>query len=219
MARSIVPFSIALDKTFATQFASNIRREVSKVIKRNINAMASNIENHMRAIILARLSTAPEVDSIAGGELRHHFGLPDGASKISNIISNWADSIQVTPVAGGGLFLGGLDIKAIDSSYQDALGLPDSVFVTEKGTSLEWLRWLLLEGTRRIVRGYRFSDSNSSGRVSRTGRGIMIKRTSSSWGVPSQFSGTDGDNFVTRALQDVELEIEVIVRRELSRMK
>ena len=46
----------------------------------------------------------------------------------------------------------------------------------------------------------------------------MIERQGSAWSVPPQFQGTDDNNFATRALEDLEDNIEVIVRRELARV-
>jgi hypothetical protein len=141
--------------------------------------------------------------------------LVDGAARIANIVQQFADEIQVTFVPGLGDF-GGIKIGILEASYSRVLSLPASEFVTEKGKPLEWLRWLLQEGGNRIVIGYSFKDGSAA--RSRTGSGIMIERQGSAWSVPVQFQGTDNNNFATRALEDLEDNIEVIVRRELARI-
>jgi hypothetical protein len=46
----------------------------------------------------------------------------------------------------------------------------------------------------------------------------MIILQHEAWSVPPQFQGTENDNFATRALENIEDDIEVIVRRELARI-
>ena len=97
------------------------------------------------------------------------------------------------------------------NDYSDVISVPEAVFVTEKGVKLEWLRWLLLEGDKRIVSNYFFKKSSRG----RAGGGIMAERQNASWGVPSQFAGTENNNFATRALETINDEIDVLVRREI----
>jgi hypothetical protein len=44
---------------------------------------------------------------------------------------------------------------------------------------------------------------------------ILVKDPGGRWGVPTQYAGTQKDNFLTRALIPLEDEIEDIVKREL----
>jgi len=209
----MVNFSIELDAGFESYFKKEIEKEVSLRLKSSINAITESIEIALQTLVKGRLHEAPEVDSLASGELRYQFGLVDGASRISNIIDMWAESIEVRYVSGFGK-LGGISISMGDNDYSKALSMPEAEFTTEDGTSLEWLRWLLLEGDTRIVNNYRFQ----SGRRGRAGGGIMVSRQNSSWGVPSQFAGTDSNNFATRALESMQDEIDVIVRREITKV-
>ena len=192
----MVNFSIELDAGFESHFKKEIEKEVSLRLKSSINNITESIEIALQTLVKLRLYEAPEVDSLASGELRYQFGLVDGASRISNIIDMWAESVEVRYV------------------YSKALSMSDAEFTTENGTPLEWLRWLLLEGDTRIVNNYQFR----SGRRGRAGGGIMASRQNSSWGVPSQFAGTDNNNFATRALESMQDEIDVIVRREITKV-
>jgi len=209
----MVNFSIELGVGFESYFKKEIEKEVTLRLKSSINAITESIEIALQTLVKSRLHEAPEVYSLAGGELRYQFGLVDGASRISNIIDMWAESIEVRYVSGFGK-LGGISISMGDNDYSKALSMPEAEFTTEDGTSLEWLRWLLLEGDTRIVNNYRFQ----SGRRGRAGGGIMVSRQNSSWGVPSQFAGTDSNNFATRALESMQDEIDVIVRREITKV-
>jgi hypothetical protein len=46
----------------------------------------------------------------------------------------------------------------------------------------------------------------------------MVKRENASWKVPAQAQGTANDNFATRALENIQDEIDVIVRREVTKV-
>tara|TARA_R100001163_G_scaffold50830_1_gene38251 strand:+ start:607 stop:1248 length:642 start_codon:yes stop_codon:yes gene_type:complete len=210
-----INFKIQLERGFVQKFEKQVRLEIRNKILKSLPRAIANIEKSIRILVTNSLEAAPEYQSIAGGVLRHQFGLVDGAARIANIVEQFADEIQVTFVPGLGDF-GGIKIGILETSYSRVLSLPAAEFVTEKGKPLEWLRWLLQEGGNRIVIGYSFKDGSAA--RSRTGSGIMIERQGSAWSVPPQFQGTDNNNFATRALEDLEDNIEVIVRRELSRV-
>ena len=55
-------------------------------------------------------------------------------------------------------------------------------------------------------------------RASVTRSGIMVSRESAAWSVPKAFAGTEGNNFATRALGTIQDEIDVIVRREITKV-
>jgi len=79
---------------------------------------------------------------------------------------------------------------------------------------IDWLRWLLHEGSGAIIRDYTFSSGFH--RRSRTGLGIMVE-TGGSWQMPPEFAGTASDNFVLRALETIDQEIDNIVRQEITK--
>ena len=201
---------LELEKGFDKKFQAYIIAEIKNRIKGSISRITESIEMGLQSLIKTKLHDSPEVRSLAGGKLRHHFGPVDGAARVSSIINIWADSIEVTYVSKMGT-LGGITINMRRNNYSDVVSLPEAIFVTEKGVKLEWLRWLLLEGDKRIVSNYFFKKSSRG----RAGGGIMAQRQNASWGVPSQFAGTENNNFATRALEGINDEIDVLVRREI----
>jgi len=203
-------FCIGLDADFESRFRREVDKEIRRKITLSIDRITESIEIALQNLVRLKLEAAPEVNSLAGGKLRYQFGLVDGAARIQNIIEFWADSIEVTYVVGAGRF-GGISISMGDYDYSQALSMSEAEFTTEDGTPLEWLRWLLLEGDTRIVNNYSFQ----SGRRGRAGGGIMIQRQNASWGVPAEFAGTANDNFATRALDGLNDDIDIIVRREI----
>jgi len=214
MARIIVTTAtLQLDKGFAKKFEADVIREIKKKIRRVGATIAKRTENAIQGLITLRLSSSEVVDSLAGGELRAQFGLVDGELRISNIIEMWANALNVTyfPMVGK---LGSIVIVMDEGFVNDVVNMPVASFVTEKGSHLEWLRWLLLEGSAPIVGEYGFKSSSRG----RTGQGIMVKKRGRSWSVPAQFQGVENNNFVTQALQGIENDIQGIIRREFTKV-
>jgi hypothetical protein len=99
-------------------------------------------------------------------------------------------------------FEGGITIEAIRADYADVLALPDSTLITpEHGYVLPWLQWLLLEGNKTIIEHFKVQF----GSWGRTGGAIM--RKGGSWHVPPEHAGTINDNFITRAIAQIEPQL------------
>lgn len=82
-----------------------------------------------------------------------------------------------------------------------------------RGYQLPWLKWLLVEGTKPIVKNYavKFGPNKSS----RTGMAVMVN-SSSNWSVPSEFAGTISSNWISRAIDDIsDLFISSIIENEI----
>lgn len=210
MARTIVTTAtLQLEKGFAQRFEANVIKELKKKFRRAGPSIAKRTEEAVQSLVTLRLSSSEVVNSLAGGQLRAEFGLVDGELRISNIIEIWANALNVTyfPMVGK---LGSIVIVMDEAFVNDVINMPIASFVTENGSHLEWLRWLLLEGSAPIVGEYGFKSAPRG----RTGQGIMVKKTGKSWSVPAQFQGVENNNFVTEALEGIETEIQGIIRRE-----
>jgi|2_EtaG_2_1085320.scaffolds.fasta_scaffold00016_25 hypothetical protein len=198
------------------QLFSNVNKEITRIVKRNSVKVSRNIKEHVEKLLRSAIVGSPEYESFFGGKLQAELGVPD-PSVIDTVIEQWMSGVTVKFLQGEGRF-GTLSIGMIEDDYSDVLTLPDATYSysSRKGGGLiDWLRFLLLEGSNVIVRDYDFTDSTKRG--SRTGLGIMVGRSGGSWKVPDQFAGTAGDNFVLRALQEIDTEIDNIVRREVTR--
>tara|TARA_R110000737_G_C14535365_1_gene478003 strand:- start:150 stop:797 length:648 start_codon:yes stop_codon:yes gene_type:complete len=210
MARPIITTAtLQLEKGFAQRFEANVIKELKKKFRRVGPSIAKRTEEAVQSLVTLRLSSSEVVNSLAGGQLRAEFGLVDGELRISNIIEIWANALNVTyfPMVGK---LGSIVIVMDEAFVNDVINMPIASFVTENGSHLEWLRWLLLEGSAPIVGEYGFKSAPRG----RTGQGIMVKKTGKSWSVPAQFQGVENNNFVTEALEGIETEIQGIIRRE-----
>lgn len=208
--------SLLLGNDFENKFRENAVKEIRKVLLRSYPRIQKGVLKSLRAIARERIIDSPEYNSMIGGTLRGELGLPDGMSRITRIIEQWILNIRVTVNTGSGRSLGYISISMIESTYGDVLDLPESVlrYTNRKGksVSLDWLKWLLTEGGSTIVSEYEFSPSSKG----RTGLGVMIK-SRGGWKVPAQFAGVANDNFVTRSFEGITKDIEIIIRREITK--
>ncbi len=205
-----------------TESDLQIRKRIIKSLKTDLSNLltksAQNITIELRKIVKEAIEATKEYDSLNNKRLSWELGLVDGKNRIDGIIKIWTDNINVRiqrPRARGAGIFAGIDIKMIRTDYSDVLASNEAVFTTEKGTDLEWLRWLLTEGSGNIVLGYRVRVAPH--RRSRTGQAIMIEDDRRNWRIPPEFSGTPRNNFLTRALNSVKKDMEDAIQKELEK--
>lgn len=197
---------------FDSQFDKNIKKEIRKVIIKNIDKVINKIDKRLKLIVKNLIESSQEYSSIKNGELKGELGIVSSDS-IDVIVNRFVESVTVEYKKNRGFGL--ISIKIIQSDYSDVLTLPEASYVYSSrrgGGVIEWLRWLLLEGTSIIITEYDFE----AGPRGRTGRGIMV-RNIGGWSVPAEFAGTAADNFVTRSLSNIENDIDTIVRQEITK--
>lgn len=178
--------------------------DVSKFLDNIFNTMKNTIPD----IVINSISSQPEYDSLVSGSLRSEFGIPDASSRISEIFQTIKSGVGVTrnkPRVVGSKISGGIKFQMIRSDFQDLLSLGASTLTTEKGSQLNWLQWLLLEGDSVIISDYKFTAGPSI--YSRTGSGIMQQSQGAFWRVPPEFAGNISNNWITRAIEDASSEI------------
>lgn len=183
---------------------SALRNELLKVMNKAVGKVTPKIREIVKRAILDQ----PEVASLSNDKLKAEFGLINGRQNIENIIQVWCNNIIVSrtlPRIQNGKINASITIKAIESSYEDVLSLADAKVITEKGVELPWLEWLLKFGDRIIIRDYSIAFNPRS--KSRTGLAVMVNNPRGRWRVPPEFSGTKNNNFVTRALDNIEDDI------------
>lgn len=118
------------------------------------------------------------------------------------------------------------DVGKINNKYVTAAN-PVNKFTNKKGgktlRKIPWLAWLLLGGSAPLVNNYHiifgnFSTSRLPGQaLSRTGKALMAFEKGSFWRMPIEHAGTTDNNFVTRALEGIETDLEKIVGEELAK--
>ncbi len=190
---------------------SKILQATAKNINRQMALCKTEITSLTRTLLEGSLIKQPEYDAIISSDLRFELGLVDAFGRMSTIVKELVDSVdvEIKPVkVVGARFSGGMTITAVKSGYDDILSLREASFLTEKGVQLDWLEWLLLEGTNVIIADYHFQGLTN---VGRTGGGIMLE--GDDWGVPPEHSGTINDNFITRAIEDIQKPLKKVIKK------
>jgi hypothetical protein len=182
---------------------SQIEDKVNQAIAEKANEILiqnkTNILQKCRSLISGWVSSQPEMQSLQSnvpGSLAGQFGLYPGQSisTVGTIIRAVENSITIDLKKFNRKLSGGLEVNFQPSSFINLLSLPQG-FVNYENGSLHWIQWLLLKGDTVIVVNYQYNPSSGIGR---SGLGNMV--SGGFFRVPPQFSGTDKDNFITRAL-------------------
>jgi hypothetical protein len=169
----------------------------------------STIKNQLPQIIRQGIVSAPEYQSLLSGELRYEFGIADPGPKLAGLIDIWANNIsysQMKPTIVNNKIKAIFSANTIRIDYADVLYTDYALVIdATRGYSLPWLEWLLLEGSKTIIDNYEVILGPN--RFSRTGNALM-KSSNQSWKVPSAYSGTASDNWITRSIDSVSDDIE-----------
>lgn len=211
--------------------AADIQKKLSSAIADHLNdalkRAADHIEGQVQLLVHDRIYNSDTFRSLLDGELRGDMGLRNPQRVLNPILQVWMNSVVVThlPVRFVGEKLtGGIRIEFIKSSWQDVLRMPEAEYISvnrrrKTRARIRWLYWLLLAGSQIIVRdwfvlfrdGFRYPPSRSE-------MAIMIQGAGKFWRVPFEHSGTKDNNFVTRALENIDEPIRRIIQREVYRV-
>lgn len=192
---------------------------IEEINKKFTESTVIELVNAIRDDIKLALLAAPEAQSLLNGELRGQFGFYDGTEDriVKAIINTIANNIEFKfnkMSDNGNKVNGGFEFYVAKSNFSDILSLDESIIKTEKGQSLYWLEWLLVKGDRIIIDEHTLLFKRSA---SRSHSYIMIK-TGGFWKVPSEFSGTIKNNWITRALDEKTNKISEIIAARLEKV-
>lgn len=166
----------------------------NEIISRNI----SKISQSIKALLPSWISYQPEIQSLLSsdpGSLVGQFGIRGSALGIvNNIITSVVGATEVKLVKYTRNLKGGLEINFQPSTFSNLLALPDGHTIYQGG-DLHWLDWLLKRGDSIIVTNYQYNPVTGLGRSK---LGNMVP--GGFFRVPPQFSGTESNNFITRAI-------------------
>lgn len=190
-------------------------KEILKLIAEHLGEMFIHtrlkITDLIRLKVVKAISESPTIQDLLNGDLRGELGIIHPPPRILEILQIWSEGIYYeakTPKVSGKTIKGGFFIGMIDDDWEDVLNADGATYEAENGSIIRWLDWLLLEGRRKIVRGYQV-EFGPFGRT-KIAHMVVTDRASESWGIPPEHAGTTNNNFVTRALEEANLE-EVIL--------
>lgn len=184
--------------------------EANRILKRYFQAITPKIKEAVSTAI----KNSPEYGSIVSGSLKYELGIPDADSRINTLLNIWLSNINIDLkpiVIKNSQIFGSIKVSLIKADLSDVLG-SDAAFLTDSrtGSMVDWLNWLSLAGDRTIIKDYNFILGPNN--MSRTGGGIMrYTPGSGKWKIPSEFSGTITNNWITRAIDSAAESIDTIL--------
>ena len=195
---------------------SKIKKDLDKAMLTEINRVlrskVKKVRDDLKISIGRWIFASPEFVSLSQegvpNGLNAQLGLSpgQGALSVEQIKRAIIGSIEVNLVTDKkNVNKVSLTINIQPSDMRNILGIPAGVVITENGSPLEWLNWLINLGTSTIVFGFSYKSAVDG----RSGGGRM--ESGGSWRIPPQFSGTIDDNFITRALNGNQREIQKIL--------
>lgn len=199
-----------------SKIEKEINRAIVEAINNEISQKLNSILNSVKALIPSWISSQPEIISLKSSDptsLAGQFGLNKSPSSIvDSIIQSVVNATEIKFVPYSKNLKGGLELRFQPSTFINLLALPDGHTIYNGG-DLHWLDWLLKRGDNIIIVNYQYNPRTGLGR---SNLGNMIP--GGSFRIPPQFSGTDSDNFITRAFlgQAQEKQITDIIKRILS---
>jgi hypothetical protein len=198
------------------EITKHILEEFAKVLNRAMVGAATAIRRKVEEEIVRYIQASPEYASLLNGDLRKELGLVNSDRALQSIINTIISNMQIdyTPIrVQGNSIDGGITVSILQADYRDVLSLSESSYMSKSGITVPWLDWLLTSGTAPVVIGYTIKYNPNDPKSSRTGP-VMVK-SKSSWSIPTEYAGTTGDNFLTRALLPIENDLIEIISKEI----
>lgn len=200
----------------SSDIQNNILDILQDIMDKTFKKVLPIIKTKIKTEVKNALVSEPEYQSLISGQLKYEFGLP-ASDRVNNIIDLWINNIVINysgiKKTSSGL-KGNLSLSMIEDSYSDVLSNDAAIVIDSlSGAVLPWLEWLLLYGGKIIVRNYRVQFGSNP--RSRSGGAIMVESSGNNWRVPAQFAGSSSNNWVTRALSNIDDKIINILEQSL----
>lgn len=204
-------------KTTEDQIIKEIMKRMKSHMVKSMDFAKHDILRRLKDVVEKAIKDSEEYRSLLGGRLQGELGVPDSAPRLERLLEIWLNEIEISKtnvVQSGDKFAGGFKVSIVKEKMREVLNSPEASYQTAKGQTIPWLSWLLEAGDATIIRDYDVSFNINLG-DSRSQIAIMVGGDGKSWAVPGEFSGTIGNNFVTRALAKVVPTIEDIIKEEV----
>lgn len=193
------------------QVQEDIMKEYVLQINKKVTKNSRKIKKAIEPILFDAVLDCPEMESVRSGTLKYDLGLTiDPSRDIAEAVAKSTQIITRKFTYTAGAIRGGTSVKIQPKTYLNILSLPKSVVITEKGAVLPWADWMINYGDSIIISdfGVKYTDAG------RTGGAIMVQG-SRVFRIDPTYSGTEEDNFISRALNtripDIESRIWQII--------
>lgn len=196
--------------------------ESYKLIRSNLPIIENVTKKDVSSIILASLNNSETVQSLLSGSLRDDFGLFGNTVQITvnNIVKYIANNIKVNiqqSKKNRSEYTISVELLKMND-IKNLIEVPLGSFPS-KGGMVNWLEWLTTKGTQVILGDY-FIYPFAKGQTRSGGTKVMQKIASSSqpFRVDPKHAGNENDNFIRRAVLDVEDEIINAIAEQIQRI-
>ena len=204
-------FSINIPGAELNQMGLKILEEFRVHLSKVFLQIKPFIIGELRPMINEALQSSPTWDSISSGEIQKTFFIDSANSALSAIKTAVIEGVvvDIQPVINTGKSVtGGLSVKMLDDGFSSLTHLAEGSYTTANGRNVNWLEYLLFNGT---------SPMYLKAKLIRTKRGIILGTADTDLAISPADAGTQGDNFLTRALLPVEVKLLDIIENEISR--
>lgn len=175
-------------------------------------SVVSQIQSIVQSYVITAIKETRVWQSLLNGGkegLDAHFGIPRGQlqDRLTNILDIWSKEIIVKPQnvkRRPRTFAISYKFYAIRSDWSAVLASPAGITINNsrknKGQSLPWLQWLLVDGDRLVISEYQIDFNNYP--KSRSGKAYM--KPGLSWQVPPEYGPFNiNNNFITIAMNEL----------------
>ncbi len=206
--------------TTPSQFAATVQFLVAPKVDKILIKAKPAIQNQISHLLRIAISSSPTIRSLKDGQLQVDFGLTsDAASAATNDIVNAVlSSVNVFfKKSRRGKTLGTLVIQIDPATVSAAVETSSMGSYLSNGHQITWLDWLMTKGTQVIIEDFEVTSTVDYDDRSRSGGGFMLQ-TGGVFRVAPEFAGTEGDNFITRAIIANGPNIRKIIQEEFRRL-
>lgn len=203
------------DRQLEKAFMLECREAMHKAILGAIPSIKIKVGAFVRQLVI----NTPEFDSLLNGRLQAELGLKDPVLPLNQILYALENGITIDynglKLSSSGIS-GGFTIGLVKDRFVELTSLSGASYTSGLNT-VPWLQWLLFSGDSIVITDHEINYKYSQ--ISRTHEALMVKGTKG-WRVPPEYSGTEDNNFITRAFEDdssTERVIGKIVESEITR--
>jgi len=192
------------------QFALAVAEELKATLDRTISQLIRKIRPSLVVYIENKLRKDPNNTyySLDVGELKRDFGFRLGENVGERVVKEISRSIEFTKLGPTSASLGGVRLQLLKGGIEFLLDKDFGAY-DSNGNTVDWLSWLLTAGDTIVVADYQvMKEKGTPLRGSRSGYALMVSpRMSKGFRVDPNHSGTEDDNWITRALAATEIDM------------